>query len=94
MGGAFSKAAKGPIEGSAREVLARRKAVEVIDVAEIALEKNASNLLRSAAGGITKPAHRQLGHENEEFSPAMIREMSNWGSMVKATSVQVCNLLP
>ena len=86
MGAAFGKSK--PITDSARSVILRRKK-DLPPVTNDIIGNVTSISEPVDAMSIRKPFDMSLGSENQDFSPEMIKEMSNWGSLVKTSTLKV-----
>ena len=86
MGSALGKSK--PIADSARSVILRRKKDLPLVTNDI-IGNVASTSEHVDAISLRKPVDMSLGSENQDFSPEMIKEMSNWGSLVKTSTLKV-----
>ena len=77
MGAVFGKAK--PVADSARNVIARRKKE---------LPQTVSNSVDNAMS-LRSSSQVSTGSENPDFSPEVLLKMSNWGGLVKTTTLKV-----
>lgn len=86
MGAVFGKSK--PVADSARNVILRRKK-DLPPIANDAIGSVSAVSESNNSVSVRRPVDLSLGSENQDFSPEMIREMSNWGSLVKTASLKV-----